>query len=117
MAAGGTGGDADIAKVAGLLANPTRCRVLLALRDGGRLSATRLAADTGVAASTASEHLAKLVQSGLVSVERRGRHRYFRLAGPHVVRLMDSVAGLASASQGPQEPSGPSGARALREAP
>jgi DNA-binding transcriptional ArsR family regulator len=85
-------GDADIASVAAVLAEPARARIVLALTDGRALPASVLASEAGVAASTASSHLAKLVEAGLVSVERHGRHRYHRLAGPHVAELVETLA-------------------------
>jgi DNA-binding MarR family transcriptional regulator len=66
--------------------------VLLALGDGRALAASVLAAEAGVSASTISEHLAKLLDVGLLSVESHGRHRYYRLAGPQVARLLESLA-------------------------
>jgi DNA-binding transcriptional ArsR family regulator len=88
-------GDTDIASVAGVLADPGRARMLLALGDGRALPASVLADEAGVAASTASAHLGKLVSSGLVTAERHGRHRYFRLAGPHVGELLEALARVA----------------------
>jgi DNA-binding transcriptional ArsR family regulator len=88
-------GDADIASVAALLADPGRCRVLAALGDGRALPASMLAAEAGVAASTASEHLARLVDAGLLTVERHGRHRYFRIAGPQVADLLEALSRVA----------------------
>jgi DNA-binding transcriptional ArsR family regulator len=85
-------GDADIAAVAALIGDRTRSRVLLALGDGRALAASVLAGEAGVSASTISEHLAKLLDAGLLSVESHGRHRYYRLAGPHVARLLESLA-------------------------
>jgi DNA-binding transcriptional ArsR family regulator len=90
-------GDADIAAVGSLLAEPARASVLLALADGRSLAASMLAAEAGVAASTASHHLARLVDAGLVRVESRGRHRYFSLAGPQVGELIEAVARVAPA--------------------
>jgi DNA-binding transcriptional ArsR family regulator len=90
-------GDTDIAAVAAVLADPGRARMLLALGDGRALAATTLAAEAGVAASTASAHLAKLVNAGLLQVERHGRHRYYRLTGPHVGELLEALARLAPA--------------------
>ena len=75
-------GDADIAKIGALVADPARARILLALGDGRALSASVLADEAGVAPSTASAHLGKLVDGKLLTVERHGRHRYFALAGP-----------------------------------
>jgi DNA-binding transcriptional ArsR family regulator len=88
-------GDADIAAIGAALADPGRCRVLTALSDGRALPASVLAAEAGVAPSTASEHLARLTRAGLVCVERRGRHRYFRLAGPDVADLLEALARVA----------------------
>ncbi len=85
-------GDIDIAAVGSLLSDSSRCRVLLALADGRSLSASALAAEAGVAPSTASEHLAKLVSAGLLAVEARGRNRYYRLAGASVARLLETLA-------------------------
>jgi DNA-binding transcriptional ArsR family regulator len=87
-------GDADIVKVTSLL-DPTRTRILMALGDGRALPASVLASDVGVAPSTASPHLAKLVSGGFLAVERHGRHRYFRLAGAHVGELLEALARFA----------------------
>jgi DNA-binding transcriptional ArsR family regulator len=91
-------GDADIAAVAGLIGDRTRARVLLALGDGRALAASVLAQEAGVSASTISEHLGKLLDAGLLSVESHGRHRYYRLAGPRVARLLENLAELSPAS-------------------
>ena len=91
-------GDADIAAIGAVLADPKRTRMLLALGDGRALPASVLADEAGVAASTASEHLRRLVGSGLVSAERHGRHRYFRVAGPQVAEMIESLARVAPAA-------------------
>lgn len=91
-------GDTDISPLAALLADPARARILLALGDGRALAASVLADEAGVAASTASEHLRKLVDGGLLSVERHGRHRYFRLAGSEVGELLEMLSRLSGAA-------------------
>jgi DNA-binding transcriptional ArsR family regulator len=88
-------GDADIASVGSLVADPGRARILMALGDGRALPATVLADEAGVAASTASAHLARLVKGGMLRVERHGRHRYFRLAGPEVGELIEAMARIS----------------------
>jgi DNA-binding transcriptional ArsR family regulator len=109
------GGDIDLAAVGALVADPGRCRMLLALDDGRALPASRLAAEAGVSAATASSHLGRLTEGGLLAVESRGRHRYYRLAGPAVAELIEvlqrlaPVAPVRSLRQGTR-------ARALREA-
>jgi DNA-binding transcriptional ArsR family regulator len=90
-------GDADIAAVGSLLAEPSRCQVLLALDDGRALPASLLAAEAGVTPATASSHLGKMVAAGLLAVERHGRNRYYRLAGPDVGELVEVLTRLAPA--------------------
>jgi DNA-binding transcriptional ArsR family regulator len=88
-------GVADISAVAALMADPTRARILTALTDGRALPASVLASESGVSASTTSEHLARLLDGGLVEAERSGRHRYFRLASDQVAAAIESLAALA----------------------
>jgi DNA-binding transcriptional ArsR family regulator len=88
-------GDADIAAVASLFADPARCAVLLALDDGRALPASVLAEEAGVSRPTASSHLTKLTEAGLLSVETHGRHRYYRLSGPHVGELIEQLVRIA----------------------
>jgi len=90
-----TAGDVDLAHTAALIGDPGRARVLSALGDGRELAASVLAQEAGVAPSTASVHLAKLVDGGLVAAERRGRHRYFRLASPEVAHALEALARIA----------------------
>jgi DNA-binding transcriptional ArsR family regulator len=89
------GGDADIARVAAMFADPSRARVLMALGDGRSLPASVLAAEAGISAQAASAHLSKLLAEGLLSMERSGRHRYYSLAGPSVSTALESLAALA----------------------
>jgi DNA-binding transcriptional ArsR family regulator len=88
-------GDTDLAALGAVLAERARSRILLALGDGRALPASVLAAEAGVAASTASGHLARLVDAGLLEVRAQGRHRYYRLAGPKVGELIEVLARLA----------------------
>ncbi len=92
------GGDADLAAVGALVADPGRCRILLALDDGRALPASRLADEAGFSPATASGHLRKLVEGGLLAVEAHGRYRYYRLAGPDVGRLLETLGQLAPAT-------------------
>jgi DNA-binding transcriptional ArsR family regulator len=89
--------NADLASVGALLAEPARAKVLLVLGDGRSLPASMLASEAGVAPSTASHHLARLVDGGLLTVASRGRHRYYALAGPYVAELLEAVARVAPA--------------------
>ncbi len=81
-----------LARLAGLVADETRAACLLALLDGRAWTAGELARHAGVAASTLSEHLGKLVAGGLLTEERQGRHRYVRLADARVAQLVEDLA-------------------------
>jgi DNA-binding transcriptional ArsR family regulator len=85
----------DIAKLARAMADQRRARMLLALNDGRPLPAMRLAAEAGIAPSTASEHLRRLVDAGLVTVQPEGRYRCFRLANEDVGALIERMSLLA----------------------
>ena len=84
----------NVAAVAALIADPARAIMLMALMDGRALPAGELAFAAGVAASTASAHLARLVDGRLLVVEREGRHRYFRLAGAEVAAALEGLGAL-----------------------
>ena len=84
-----------LARVAAMIADPARSRMLAYLLDGELASATELARAGGVQASTASTHLAQLVENGLLVREVRGRHRYFRLADSEVAHALSSLALVA----------------------
>ncbi|MFD4629112.1 ArsR/SmtB family transcription factor [Streptomyces sp. NPDC058284] len=85
----------DIARAAALIADPSRARILKCLADGRALPASALAGEAGIGAATASAHLARLVEGELLTVERRGRHRLYRLAGPDVSAAMECLALIA----------------------
>ncbi|NMI01919.1 ArsR/SmtB family transcription factor [Pseudonocardia acidicola] len=88
-------GDADLSVIGAALADRGRCRILLALADGRSLPASVLAGEAGVSASTASAHLSKLCDAGLLQVFTKGRFRYYRLAGDEVGRLIETLARLS----------------------
>jgi len=89
------GGDLDIATAASLFADPTRARVLMALSDGRALPASVLAAEAAVTPQAASTQLSRLTDAGLLTVERSGRHRYYRLATSQVATVLEALAQLA----------------------
>lgn len=88
-------GDASLATPARLMGEPARAAMLVALLDGRSLPASELAAVAGVAAPTASAHLARLVDGGLVTDRKLGRHRYFALAGPEVADAVEALQRIA----------------------
>jgi DNA-binding transcriptional ArsR family regulator len=76
--------------------DPARANILAELLGGRALAAGELARVAGVAASTASEHLAKLTEAGLLERLRQGRARYYRLASPEVAAMLESIIILAA---------------------
>ncbi|WP_224392495.1 helix-turn-helix transcriptional regulator [Pseudonocardia sp. ICBG1293] len=81
-----------LAARAALLADRTRATFCLALLDGRAWTAGELARHAGVAPSTATAQLDRLVAAGLLVTGRQGRHRYLRLAGPEVARTVETLA-------------------------
>jgi hypothetical protein len=76
--------------------------MLHALMDGRALTASELAHVAGITAQTASGHLARMADVGLLSVEKQGRHRYHRLASPAVAQMIESIMQVASGLQSPR---------------
>ena len=100
----------DIARVAALIGDPARANMLTALMSGKALTATELAVESGITPQTASSHLAKLLEGGLLVRQKQGRHHYFALADEQVGALLESLMGVAAANghlrtrTGPKDP-------------
>ena len=86
--------DLNVSIVASLIADPVRSAMLAALLDGRAVPAGELALAAGVTPQTASAHLSKLLRGDLVAVEKEGRHRYYRLAGPDVAEALERLAAI-----------------------
>ncbi len=84
-----------MAEVAALVGDPARANMLCALLGGRALTATELAFAARISPQTASAHLAKLLTARLVAVMPQGRHRYYRLAGPHIGHMLESIMNVA----------------------
>jgi DNA-binding transcriptional ArsR family regulator len=91
--------EADLAGIAALIGEPARAAMLTALMDGLALPAGELAELAGVSPQTASAHLTKLLEGGLLSVETHGRHRYHRLASPQVAVALEALMTISPAPQ------------------
>lgn len=81
----------NLAAVAALIGDPARANMLEAVLDGRHLTAGELAHGAGVAAATASGHLAKLTDGGLMVVARQGRHRYYGLASAEIAKMLEGI--------------------------
>ena len=84
-----------LAEIAALVGDPARATMLSALIDGRALTASELAGAARITPQTGSTHLAKLTKAGVLSVARRGRHRFFRLASPTVVSMIEGIVAVA----------------------
>lgn len=85
-----------LAATAALMADPARARMLAALMGGEALTAGELARIAGVVPATASGHLARLAEGGLIAVHAQGRHRYHRLASEEVAAVIETLGGLSA---------------------
>lgn len=86
----------EVAEVAALVGDPTRANILCALLDGRALTASELAFSAGISPQTASGHLAKLAGANLVQLAKQGRHRYYRLSGPQIAQMLESIVSVAA---------------------
>ena len=80
------------ARIAAMIGDPTRARMLAGLLDGAMRTAGEIARSADVTPQTASAHLSKLVDAGLVTARSQGRHRYFRLADGDVAHALEALA-------------------------
>ena len=88
----------DIARIAALIGDPARANMLTALMSGKALTATELSQEAGITLQTASSHLAKLDEGGLLMPRKQGRHKYFSLADDEVAYVLEALMGLAAGS-------------------
>lgn len=88
----------SLSAVASAIADPSRVSILCALMDGRAWTATELSSVANIAASTASAHLSRLLNSELITCLSQGRHRYYRLAGSDVAHLLETLMGISMKS-------------------
>jgi len=100
----------NISTIAKLIGDPRRGQMLTALMAGKALTATELASEADITAQTASSHLNKLVDGGLLVMRKQGRHKYFQLHDNEVAQLLESLLnvsakiGLTTIETGPKDP-------------
>lgn len=95
---------AGIARLGSLLADETRAEILSALMSGRAHTGSELSRHVGVAPSTISEHLSKLLDADLIAVEAQGRHRYWRLADAEIAQLLETIGVHAATLADPKAP-------------
>lgn len=92
----------DLSAIAALIGDSTRASMLSALLGGQSLPASELAHRAHITAQTASAHLAKLVDGGLLQVRHSGRHRYYGLKNADVAHALEALAMIAPPSAAPK---------------
>jgi DNA-binding transcriptional ArsR family regulator len=92
----------DLAKIGALLGHPARAAIVEALIDGRALTAKELAFRARVTAQTASLRLRRLSEANLLTALNQGRHRYFRIAGPLVAQMIESMGAVAAVHAPPR---------------
>jgi len=85
-----------LSAAAALVADPARAAILVALLDGGELTAGELARAASISPQCASLHLSKLVQGGMLVVQPRGRHRHYRMASRQVGFALEALGAVAT---------------------
>lgn len=88
-----------VSSLAALLADAGRMTMLWALMDGSARPAGELALIASLSASSASGHLARLVDGGVLAQEARGRHRYYRIATPETAAAIEALASAVQATR------------------
>ncbi len=84
----------EFSKVAALIGDTVRAKILWALLDGRAYTATELAVYADTTPSNISMHLIKLVKAELLTVESQGRHRYYNYARPDISFAIEALANL-----------------------
>jgi DNA-binding transcriptional ArsR family regulator len=87
---------ANLVEVAALVGDTARATMLNALMGGQSWTATALAYCANVSRSTASDHLARLVAARLLTVTRKRRFSYYRIASPLVATMLESIKVVAA---------------------
>ena len=105
----------DIAHIAALIGDPARANMLTTLMSGKALTVSELAKEANVTIQTASSHLSKLDQGGLLRPRKQGRHKYFALANDEVAHVLEGLMGLAAGTGHLRRRAGPKDAE-LRQA-
>jgi DNA-binding transcriptional ArsR family regulator len=86
----------QFSEIAALLGDKSRAVMLWCLLDGRAYTASELAICANISAQSASNHLAKMINANLLSVEKQGRHRYYRYANAEVAQVIESMASLVT---------------------
>ncbi|MFT4416659.1 ArsR/SmtB family transcription factor [Fredinandcohnia humi] len=83
--------DPFVSEIAAIISEKSKSTMLLTLLDGRRYTVSELAAISKITPQTASFHLSKMIEIGIVKSEKLGRHRYQSISNPNVARVLESL--------------------------
>ena len=106
--------DLRVSSIAAAIGEPARAKMLFCLLDGRARTSTELAVVAEVSQSTASEHLRRLAEAGLVRVVAQGKHRYYSLQGLAVGEALEKLSVLGGSANSNFTPTTPSRLRTSR---
>ncbi|PJI10465.1 MULTISPECIES: ArsR/SmtB family transcription factor [Clostridium] len=86
--------DPMVNDIASLIAEPSRCIMLMSLL-GGQRTAGELAKTAGIKPQTATFHLSKMVSAGIIEKHAYGKYRYFKLANEDIAKLLELLMKLS----------------------
>jgi DNA-binding transcriptional ArsR family regulator len=95
---------AEMAFIAARLADRSRMAMVVSLMDGQARTSTDLGLAVNVSAPSASMHLAKLVQAGILIATENGRNKYYRIASPAIAHAVEAIAAAVRAPLPIREP-------------
>ncbi|GAA4786358.1 helix-turn-helix transcriptional regulator [Olivibacter ginsenosidimutans] len=85
----------NFTQITALICEPSRAKILWYLLDGSGYTASELAAFANLSITSASNHLSKLLEAGLLKVEHQGRYRYYSFSNAEVAYVIEALAQLA----------------------
>lgn len=86
----------ELAKLSAQLADPARATMVVSLMDGAARPTGELQIAANVSPSSASMHLSKLVAARILTVVKRGRLKYYRIATAAVAHAVEALTIVAS---------------------
>ena len=85
----------DISIISKVLADQSRAAMCAALMNGNAWTVGELGRYVHLSRSTATEHVDKLVEAGIVHDIRQGRHRYVKLANSRTAEFIEALGALS----------------------
>ncbi|WP_242144148.1 MULTISPECIES: helix-turn-helix transcriptional regulator [unclassified Bacillus cereus group] len=84
-----------LSQIASLISTPSRAKMLIHLLDGRIYPASELAYEAKIKPQTASHHLSKMIEGGILHMEKHGRHRYYKIANAEVAQVLETLLSIS----------------------